>query len=895
MFRRKKKPASIQLIPKYNRPSALPVVIRKADDDNDDGNTGESKVDTTAVTDAAGSTTLRRDSDDLPILATEEHPSLSSPRAHSPSDMENITETRGLGRFRNDPVRFMIRLTAEGSAFARGSGWRRYSNFVGAPILYADYWKDMYKAVLSGGKVPAMVKSMAQQQYDAQVSGKGKSAKKSYEQIEKETWHKVNGYLNALMADMSSRASLRFTAFVVNNLLVRLYHQGIYIKGAEFLKLRQAALEAQEKGISLIFLPCHKSHVDYLVISYVFFRLGIALPHIAAGQNLNLPVVGPLLRKGGAFFIRRTFGDDPVYNTVFKEYIEALLKKGHNIEAFIEGTRSRTGKLLTPKFGILKIVLEAVTSGRVKDAYIVPMSIGYDKACTILQFRALRELLTLQNKESYVNELLGTEKQPESLEQLMNSTSVFQWKWGRIDVRFQDAWSLKDFISSEQQVRSPFSLDVPGNFNTLLRALGYRVLSHINDVSVVMPTALVGTIILTSRGRGVSRDQLARSVDWLRTEILLKGGRVAEFGDATDVIVDRVLAILGVDLIGERKELMVPVYYVKKRFELSFYRNQVIHLFIQESIVCCSFYANLKYSTGPVARQKLLEDVTFLSQIMKREFIYPRGEVAHNMDIAVQQLTARSVLVCDPGSGDIDLSYTTRMTDREKFEFYCFLLWPFIETYWLSAVSLIMLLPEPTSPAGEGGPQQQHRQLRWFDEKRFVDAVQQLGKTLYYEGELNYFESINKETLKNALFFLEEQQFIVRRSGAIAVRLEKYPDFLVPGPPATETTSAPLPLPAEMRQQQQPALAPCNSPPGGAGAHITLVDLVHRLQDYRRDRDSVGLLHHVDQETAVRLNVRVLALVWQGRTTLRATAEVTLASDGDAAASAGEAPAKSKL
>lgn len=93
--------------------------------------------------------------------------------------------------------------------------------------------------------------------------------------------------------------------------------------------------------MSLIFLPSHKSHIDYLVISYVFFRLGIALPHIAAGENLNLPVIGNLLKACGAFFIRRSWGNDLLYTSVMREYIEILLERGHNIEAFIEGTRSR--------------------------------------------------------------------------------------------------------------------------------------------------------------------------------------------------------------------------------------------------------------------------------------------------------------------------------------------------------------------------------------------------------------------------------------------------------------------------------------------------------------------------------------------------------------------------
>ncbi len=185
--------------------------------------------------------------------------------------------------------------------------------------------------------------------------------------------------LKGMAAEMSSMRTLKFVAFTINNVLVRMFHQGIHVRESEFLELRRVALEAERKKISLIFLPNHKSHVDYLVVSYVFYRMGIALPHIAAGENLNIPIIGSLLKKSGAFFIKRQWGGDEMYTGVMRAYIEALLKGGYNIEAFIEGTRSRIGKLLLPKYGILKIILDAVLHGRVKDCVIVPMSIGYDK------------------------------------------------------------------------------------------------------------------------------------------------------------------------------------------------------------------------------------------------------------------------------------------------------------------------------------------------------------------------------------------------------------------------------------------------------------------------------------------------------------------------------------
>jgi 1-acyl-sn-glycerol-3-phosphate acyltransferase len=212
-----------------------------------------------------------------------------------------------------------------------------------------------------------------------------------------------------MMAKMDNTSSMRFIAFVVNNMLVKMYHQGIHIREDELSSLKSIAESAAAKKIPIIFLPCHKSHIDYLVMSYIFYRLGISLPHIVAGDNLNIPFVGGLLRRAGAFFIRRQWGDDPLYHTVMQEYIITLLQHGYNIEAFVEGTRSRIGKLLQPKFGFLKIILSAFFSKRIEDAIIVPISIDYDRVI---------------ETASYVDELLGKPKEQESLLMMLSNINI---------------------------------------------------------------------------------------------------------------------------------------------------------------------------------------------------------------------------------------------------------------------------------------------------------------------------------------------------------------------------------------------------------------------------------------------------------------------------------------
>lgn len=259
------------------------------------------------------------------------------------------------------------------------------------------------------------------------------------------------------------------SSVLISNLL------GIHVSSEEVLRLRSVAEKAQKEKKSIIFLPCHRSHVDYVSLQVICYRLGLALPTVVAGDNLNFPVVGNFLQHAGAMYIRRSFGDDVLYTTIVQSYIDALLQNGHNFECFIEGGRSRTGKLLPPKFGILRFVLDSVLSGRVEDAIICPVSTQYDKVI---------------ETGGYVGELLGLPKQKENLLDFLSASSVLSLKLGRVDVRFHEPWSLREFIESHAtrlgHVPDSPVVEASGQVPTkLLRALGYKVLANINATSVV--------------------------------------------------------------------------------------------------------------------------------------------------------------------------------------------------------------------------------------------------------------------------------------------------------------------------------------------------------------------------------------------------------------------------
>lgn len=502
---------------------------------------------------------------------------------------------------------------------------------------------------------------------------------------------------NDMICKFESKTFIRGAYYLVTQLLTRAYHQGIHVSSEEVLRLRKVAEEAEAKKQSIIFLPSHRSHVDYVSMQLICYRLGLALPVVVAGDNLNFPLVGSFLQHAGAMWIRRSFGNDSLYTTLVQAYIDTLLQNGYNFECFIEGGRSRTGKLLSPKFGILSFIMDSVLSGRVDDAIICPVSNQYDKVI---------------ETEGYVTELLGAPKKKENLADFLSGgSSVLSLRLGRVDVRFHEPWSLRRYIDEQLMKMTKVPRDLTAKTpeaaairQKLLRTMGYKVLSDINNVSVVMPTALIGTVLLTLRGRGVGKAELMRRIEWLTERVRAKGGRVAHFGNAPlSDVVERGLDVLGKDLVGVIQGLAEPTYYAVDRFQLSFYRNMTIHLFISEALVSVSMYTRVKQGGGPanqeISYSALHDQVLFLSSLFRGEFIFPSEGLLVNLEKSLVGLeNDRIISLKRDDNGKIlsaGLSEEERLAGRENFDFYCFLLWPFIESSWLAAISLVGLTPPP--------------------------------------------------------------------------------------------------------------------------------------------------------------------------------------------------------
>ena len=193
-------------------------------------------------------------------------------------------------------------------------------------------------------------------------------------------------------------------------------------------------LQGEEGNVILV--PTHRSYLDFLLVSYIMFHLKLRVPHICAGEDfLGVKFVHHILRRSGAFYMRRSFKGDPLYKVIFHTYVSELLKDGNSMEFFVEGTRSRTGKMLSPKYGILGVLIDNYYDEEdIKDLHFVPVSINYERV-----FEA----------ESFPRELMGKPKKKESLSRLLGSFEAFNQKFGFIEVDFLPPISFKEYQRSQ--------------------------------------------------------------------------------------------------------------------------------------------------------------------------------------------------------------------------------------------------------------------------------------------------------------------------------------------------------------------------------------------------------------------------------------------------------------
>jgi glycerol-3-phosphate O-acyltransferase len=382
-----------------------------------------------------------------------------------------------------------------------------------------------------------------------------------------------------------SQSFVRFMSVMLGWLWNRLYD------GVDFEHVEK--LNEFGDGAEIIYVPCHRSHMDYLLLSYVIYRKGFAVPHVAAGINLNLPVIGRFLRMGGAFFLRRTFKGDALYATVFAKYLGIMMARGHSLEYFIEGGRSRTGRLLSPRTGMLSMTVRAYLRDPKRPVVFMPVYFGYER---IVEGR------------TYIGELSGQPKEKESVLGLLKAVvSVLRSKLGRVHVNLGQPIALDQLLSRRNpDWRSALPADSEsrsGWINDAIGDLAARINIEINAAAAVTPINLVAMAILATPRQALPEVDLVRQVELY--QLLLRdapygplvttpsdsGAQMIRYAETMGML-ERQAHPLG-DIMRMNAENAVLATY---------YRNNILHLFAMPSLLACCFVSNAGMRTADIHR-----------------------------------------------------------------------------------------------------------------------------------------------------------------------------------------------------------------------------------------------------------------------------------------------------
>jgi glycerol-3-phosphate O-acyltransferase len=530
---------------------------------------------------------------------------------------------------------------------------------------------------------------------------------------------KADGYLEEIAAQYNPSVLTAYSAVV--GWIIGAMFEGVTINDDVLTRVKHKALQGP-----LIFIPCHKSHVDYLILSYILFQYNIQIPLIAAGKNLSFWPLGPLFRNGGAFFIRRSFRGAALYARIFSEYIHHMLEEGYNIEQFIEGTRSRTGKLLMPKLGLLSILLNAYKNRACQDMVIIPTYIGYD--------RVLEE-------KAYLHELEGGRKEPESLGQVIRARKFLKKRYGRIYLQFGEPISLNEHLASK-------GLSMPAmsskDQNTFCRELGFRIIHSITQAGVVTPHALVASAILNCLKAQISRSELtdiiAVYLSYLSfVEAKLSDTLIMDQQHAIDQAVEVYTSRKFIEkLPGEADHNDTDTLFAiheNKRPSLEYYKNNCIAFFIPAAFSALSI---LQKDAFQFAATDLHNEYRFFQNFFRHEFAYDQDRSAEYLvRKTLKAFIDEAALIPHQTLPD---TYNVTSAGYRKLRLFAAFLKPFFESYWI----VLNHLMRQSADLERG-------------RKNELKKITSRGERMLKAHQIERKESLSEVNYKNALAFFSEK------------------------------------------------------------------------------------------------------------------------------------------
>ncbi|WP_282039541.1 glycerol-3-phosphate 1-O-acyltransferase PlsB [Halomonas alimentaria] len=397
-----------------------------------------------------------------------------------------------------------------------------------------------------------------------ELAGEGRQARPRLERRARRYGHEI--------ASNMTYPVLRFMDGLLRRLWNRLY-DGVDVRGLESIK-------PLAEDHTLVYVPCHRSHVDYLLLSYVLYQEGLMPPHIAAGRNLDMPLIGPLLRRGGAFFLRRSFRDNRLYAAVFNEYLHRLIARGHPLEYFMEGGRSRSGRMLPARPGMLAMTLRSFlrshAAGQAQPLAFVPVYIGYERVI---------------EGSSYQRELRGGRKRKETLLSLLRVLGKLRQPFGRVTVNVGEPLAVADYLDETlgQGWRS-HAEERPAWLGELVPRLGETLCRRINAAAALNPVNLVALVLLATPHHAIEERLMERQLALLATlQRRLPGNEQASLPEGAPP--QWIAHALALGMIQRREQPLGNILLADadQSSRLGWYRNNVLHLFALAGLTAFAF------------------------------------------------------------------------------------------------------------------------------------------------------------------------------------------------------------------------------------------------------------------------------------------------------------------
>lgn len=557
-----------------------------------------------------------------------------------------------------------------------------------------------------------------QQAIERRIKRKGKPEKA----VRKEAYRLIR----EIAADLDP-ILIRFWDWVVTWALRNLY-EGLEVDREGLERVRQEAHRS-----NLVLVPCHKSHMDYMILAYVLYRHYLFPPLIAAGLNLAFWPMGFLFRRSGAFFIRREFRGSVLYPAVFNRYLRVLLEEGYPLEFFIEGGRSRSGKMIPPKMGFLSMLIDGWRAGACKDISFVPVAISYER---------------ILEEGAYLKEVEGKEKAKESFWELLKSRHVIRKRYGKIYVTFNEPVSLKAFMS--RTLGNPDSA-IRYTRHNVPYYLAYEIGHKINEVVVVVPIALTAAAILCSPSTRGFTQRGAMNLAQLFYRVLQDEGARFSSSLSEEIQIPKILKetleflqkdrlLQGVSAEqeeGEEEDETLYEIHSRNRRRLDYYKNSILHYLLPYAFSSASLLA-AKVSAVPLER--FTEDAAFLRDLFGQEFVFlPEEDLEGRILLTLDRMSALNLVRPVPGG------FALPPGRRQDLLGFARLIQSYFESYFIVGSSL------------------KHISKRRLSQRRLLWRVRFTGHRLYQTGKIRLPESLSHVNYTNAIQHLVDQKIIIRQ------------------------------------------------------------------------------------------------------------------------------------